>query len=182
MGSLNKKKFFNLILVIVIVGLIMFLAINSSSCSLFKKKAATAVTNADGSAVTNADGSNVTTVETEKTPETKKEEKKKEEKKEFGPTFDLGEIIVNLSDAGQARYAKMSVAFELDAETTLEEATKMDPLIRDIVVELLSGETSEKILSLAARNDLKQRIMERVNDHFAEGKILQVFFTNVLVQ
>ena len=169
MGTVSKKKFFNLIIVIVIVGIVMFLAINSSSCSLFKKKTTTAVTNADGSAVT--------TAEAAKTPETKEEEKK-----EFGPTFDLGEIIVNLSDAGQARYAKMSVAFELDAETTLEEATKMDPLIRDIVVELLSGETSEKILSLDARNDLKKRIMERINEHFPEGEVLQVFFTNVLVQ
>ncbi len=177
MGTVSKKKFFNLIIVIVIVGIVMFLAINSSSCSLFKKKTTTAVTNADGSAVTNADGSAVTTAEAAKTPETKEEEKK-----EFGPTFDLGEIIVNLSDAGQARYAKMSVAFELDAETTLEEATKMDPLIRDIVVELLSGETSEKILSLDARNDLKKRIMERINEHFPEGEVLQVFFTNVLVQ
>jgi flagellar protein FliL len=169
MGTLNKKKIFNLVFVIAIVGLITFLAVNSSSCQLFKKK--------DATVVTNADGTKTATAETTKTVETKKEEKKA-----FGPTFDLGEIIVNLSDAGQARYAKMSVAFELENEKTLEEATKMDPLIRDIVVELFSGESSEKILSLSARNDLKIRIMDRVNEHFAEGKVMQVFFTNVLVQ
>jgi flagellar protein FliL len=169
MGKPNKKKLFNLLFVIVIVGLIMFLAVNSSSCQLFKKK--------DAATETNAAGETVVVAEVAKTAETKKEEKKV-----FGPTFDLGEIIVNLSDAGQARYAKMSVAFELEDEKTLEEATKMDPLIRDIVVELFSGESSDKILSLPARNDLKNRIMERLNEHFAEGKVVQVFFTNVLVQ
>ena len=177
MRILNRKKLLNLIFVTAIVGLIMFLALNSSSCQLFKKKDATVVTNADGTKTTIAAGAKTTTTEKAKTPETKKEEKKK-----FGPTFDLGEIIVNLSDAGQARYAKMSVAFELQDAKTLIEAEEMDPLIRDIVVELLSGESSEKILSLAARNDLKKRIMDRVNEHFAEGKVMQVFFTNVLVQ
>ena len=177
MGTLNRKKFLNLIVVIILVGLVMFLALNSSSCQLFKKKDATVVTNADGTKTTIAAGAKTTTTEKAKTPETKKEEKKK-----FGPTFDLGEIIVNLSDAGQARYAKMSVAFELENAKTLIEAEEMDPLIRDIVVELLSGESSEKILSLTARNELKTRIMERINEHFEEGKVLQVFFTNVLVQ
>jgi len=161
MRILNRKKLLNLIFVTAIVGLIMFLALNSSSCQLFKKKAA----------------SGETTAESIKTAETKKEEKK-----EFGPTFDLGEIIVNLSDEGQARYAKMSVAFELKDEKMLKEVEKMDPLVRDIVVELLSGESSEKILSLSTRNDLKKRIMERVNENFTEGAVMQVFFTNVLVQ
>ncbi len=64
----------------------------------------------------------------------------------------------------------------------LTEVEKMDPMVRDIVVELLSGESSEKILSLSARNDLKKRIMERVNENLAEGAVMQVFFTNVLVQ
>jgi flagellar FliL protein len=169
MGTLNKKKFFNLIIVIIIVGIVMFLAINSSSCSLFKKK--------DATAATNADGTKTTTTEKAETAEAKKEVKKP-----FGPSFDLGEIIVNLSDAGQARYAKMSVAFELEDEKTLIEAEEMDPLIRDIVVELLSSESSEKILSLTSRNDLKKRILDRVNEHFEEGKVMQVFFTNVLVQ
>ena len=161
MRILNRKKLLNLIFVTAIVGLIMFLALNSSSCQLFKKKGVTGETTAEGA----------------KTAETKKEEKK-----EFGPTFDLREIIVNLSDEGQARYAKMSVAFELKDEKMLKEVEKMDPLVRDIVVELLSGESSEKILSLSTRNDLKKRIMERVNENFTEGAVMQVFFTNVLVQ
>ena len=76
----------------------------------------------------------------------------------------------------------MSVAFELEDEKKLEEVKKMDPLVRDIVVELLSAESSEKILSLDARNDLKKRILERVNENLAEGAVMQVFFTNVLVQ
>ena len=160
MGILNRKKLLNLIFVTAIVGLIMFLALNSSSCQLFKKKGATGETTAEGA----------------KTAETKKE------KKEFGPTFDLGEIIVNLSDEGQARYAKMSVAFEVEDEKMLGEVEKMDPLVRDIVVELLSAESSEKILSLTSRNDLKKRITDRVNENFEEGAVVQVFFTNVLVQ
>ncbi len=49
MRILNRKKLLNLIFVTAIVGLIVFLALNSSSCQLFKKKGTTGETTAEGS-------------------------------------------------------------------------------------------------------------------------------------
>ncbi len=112
----------------------------------------------------------------------KKEESSENTGSEFGPVFDLGEIIINLADAGQVRYAKMSVAIELDNETTLAEAQKRDPQIRDTVIELISKETAEKILSPDSRKDLKNEIMDNINKNLSEGEVTSVYFTTILVQ
>jgi flagellar FliL protein len=112
----------------------------------------------------------------------KKEESSENTGSEFGPVFDLGEIIINLADAGQVRYAKMSVAIELDNETTLAEAQRRDPQIRDTVIELISKETAEKILSPDSRKDLKNEIMDNINKNLSEGEVTSVYFTTILVQ
>jgi flagellar FliL protein len=151
----NKKKFINLVFILIMVSFVIIITVNATSCTLFKKKG------------------NSTKATTEKATEGTKV---------FGPTFDLGEMIVNLSDEGQARYAKMSVAFELKDEKALEEAKKRDPQIRDMVVELIGSETSEEILSLDTRNALKQEILKKINTQFAGDLLVQVFFTNILVQ
>ncbi|MBN2072700.1 MAG: flagellar basal body-associated FliL family protein [Actinobacteria bacterium] len=101
---------------------------------------------------------------------------------EFGPVLDLGEMIVNLSDEGQARYAKMVVVMEFDGEEGLAEATRRDPQIRDIVIELLSSEKAANILSLEGRSDLKKRIKERINSVMSVGSVKKIYFTTVVVQ
>jgi flagellar protein FliL len=104
------------------------------------------------------------------------------EVEEFGPVLDLGEMIVNLSDEGQARYAKIVVVLEFDNGEGLEEANKRDPQIRDIVVELLSSEKAGEILSLDGRKDLKKRIAQRINSVMCEGIVEEIYFTTVVVQ
>lgn len=114
-----------------------------------------------------------------------REEKPEEDvsgEEEFGPVLDLGEMIVNLSDEGQARYAKMVVVMEFDGEEGLTEATRRDPQIRDIVIELLSSEKAMDILALDGRSDLKKRIKERVNSVMTAGAVKKIYFTTVVVQ
>ncbi len=154
----NKSKLLNLIFVLIIICLAVFLAINATSCKLFNKDKDAEQAEAQDIEANN-DG-----------------------KKPFGSTFDLGEIIVNLSDTGQARYAKISIVFELKGEGALEEAKSRDPQIRDLVVEMLSSETSEKILSIDERNALKKRIIDKINEEFSTGMVVELYFTNVLVQ
>lgn len=101
---------------------------------------------------------------------------------DFGPVLNLGEMVINLADEGQARYAKMAVVLEFDGDKGLEEANKREPQIRDIVIELLGGEKAISILSLEDRNDLKKRIRERINSEMSDGRVETVYFTTVIVQ
>lgn len=154
----NKSKLLNLIFVLIIVCLAVFLAINAISCKLFNKDK-----DSEQAAAQTIEANN-------------------DGDKPFGATFDLGEIIVNLADTGQARYAKISIVFELEGEGALEEAQSRDPQIRDLVVEMLSSETSEKLLSIDERNALKKRIIDEINKDFNTGTVVELYFTSVLVQ
>lgn len=101
---------------------------------------------------------------------------------EFGPTMDLGEMIINLSDTGQARYAKMVVVLEFSDEIAAEHGKIRDPQIRDIVTEIIGEKVSVDILSLESRNILKNEIIERINAVLPEGTVREVYFTTVIVQ
>ena len=64
----------------------------------------------------------------------KKDKEEVEKEDSFGPVFNVGEVIVNLSDVGQARYVKVEVVLELSDEETLKEVEKRTPQIRDIII------------------------------------------------
>jgi flagellar protein FliL len=105
-----------------------------------------------------------------------------EQAKEIGPTFDFGEMIINLSDEGSARYVKVNIVIELDGPKALAEAEKRDPQMRDIIIRLLSTETAEEMLSLEGRDRIKRKLIEEFGARFIQGKVAEVYYTVVLVQ
>ncbi len=105
-----------------------------------------------------------------------------EEPNVFGPTFNVGEVIVNLADIGQARYAKAEVVLELDAQETFEEVNARSPQVRDIVIEIFSGQKASDILELEGREQIKNEIAGRINQVINVGRVEEVYFTTIVVQ
>ncbi len=101
---------------------------------------------------------------------------------EMGPTYDFGEMIVNLSDEGTARYIKINIVLEMDGPKALVEAEKRDPQMRDIIIRLLSTETAEGMLSLDGRDRLKKELIEEINTRFIQGEVAEMYYTIILVQ
>jgi flagellar FliL protein len=111
-----------------------------------------------------------------------KNEKKETNQTLFGPTYDAGEIIVNLADMGQARYAKIQTVFELPDEKTLDEIKKREPQIKDAIIEIFSSKQAEQFLEIKSRNEIKQEILNKINLILKSGKVKNVYFTNIVVQ
>ncbi|MDD5660188.1 MAG: flagellar basal body-associated FliL family protein [Actinomycetota bacterium] len=100
----------------------------------------------------------------------------------FGPTFETGEIIVNLADLGQARYAKIQTVLELSNEETSDEINTRSPQIRDIVIEIFSSKQAEELLDLKIRDDIKKEIFDRINSVLKKGTVNNVYFTTMVIQ
>ncbi|MDD3777171.1 MAG: flagellar basal body-associated FliL family protein [Actinomycetota bacterium] len=100
----------------------------------------------------------------------------------FGPTYDVGEIIVNLADLGQARYGKAEVVLELAAESSLEEIKTRNPQIRDIVIDIFSSQESTDLLDQQGKEEVKKKIKSSINQILSSGKVEQVYFTTIVVQ
>jgi len=112
--------------------------------------------------------------------ETNKVEKSKDEVKEV--MFTLDDFLVNLADKGGRRYlkAKICLGYEEDKKLSAElEENKLK--IRDAIINVLrtkkTGDLNEN-----GTEKLKIEIKDTVNMLLNEGKITNVYFSDILIQ
>lgn len=99
-----------------------------------------------------------------------------------GPMFAVDNLIVNLVSEGGARYAKFSVALELDAQELAPEMLAKKAIVTDIVISVVSSKTAEELMNIKGKEGVKNEIMEKVNERLKDGRVKNVYFTNFVVQ
>ncbi|MBM7555349.1 flagellar basal body-associated FliL family protein [Halanaerobacter jeridensis] len=111
---------------------------------------------------------------------TEESKKKKEEVKKIGPTHNLDQFLVNLS--GSNSYVKIKISVEVDNKDVIEEIQNRTPQIRDTIISILRSKEMKDISNNPSAKKLRQEIRNRVNQHLAQGKVTNVFFTEFVVQ
>lgn len=114
------------------------------------------------------------------TTEQKAEPEKKPPQKVILHSLDT--FIVNLADPGGKRYLKLTMQLELDNQKVLEEINKETPKIRDVILTILSSKEFDDISTLAGKNALKKELIAKLNASLRTGKVLNIYFTEFLVQ
>mgnify|MGYP003315247932 CR=1 FL=1 len=96
--------------------------------------------------------------------------------------YPLDQFLVNLLSETGSRYLKMSLNIELSAETLTPEIDQKKPLLRDIIIRVLTSKTYEDISTAKGKERLKDEIVTRINETLRDGYIKNVFFTDFIVQ
>lgn len=99
-----------------------------------------------------------------------------------GPMKQLESFIVNLTDAQGTRYLKVVMQLELSNALLEPEIEKRKPQIRDEVIMLLSSKSFDDVSSVAGKRALKRAIINGVNKYLATGQVVQIYFTEFVVQ
>lgn len=99
-----------------------------------------------------------------------------------GPMFAVDGLIINLMSEGGARYAKLSVALELDVQELAPEMLAKKAMVTDIIITVMSSKTAEELMNLKGKEGVKTEIMEKVNERLKDGRVKNVYFTNFVVQ
>ena len=94
--------------------------------------------------------------------------------------FDLGDFTTNLSDASELRYVKTSVTLEFSNKAPVVEAQNNQALLRDSIITLLNSETSDDIM--LNRTQLKDDCMVQLNKHLTTGQVINVYFSDLIMQ
>jgi len=106
-------------------------------------------------------------------------EEKKPEEISF---YEMDTLMVNLADQGGKRFLKASIKFKLNSTAVGEECKAHTFQIKDLVLMLLSSKESEEIFSKEDKIQLKKQILEAVNQVLTKGEVLDVYFTDFLIQ
>jgi flagellar FliL protein len=101
---------------------------------------------------------------------------------QIGPMYSLDKFIVNLSSDGGSRYLRTAINLELSSEEFQAEVDKKKPMIRDIIIRVLSAKSYEEISTIRGKRELKDEIVAELNKIFTDGRVENIFFTEFVVQ
>lgn len=95
---------------------------------------------------------------------------------------DLDTFLVNLSDPGGERYLKITIQLKLSSEAALAEFDTRSAELRDAILMLLSSKEYDDISSLSGKLALKRSLADSLNRILKQGQVLDIYFTEFLVQ
>lgn len=117
--------------------------------------------------------------------EMKQKSRKQDKNSNFltiGPIYPMDKFIVNLVSNGGRRYLKTSMDVELSSEEMSMELDSKKSLIRDIMIRILSSKTFEEISTRKGKENLKEELVEALNEVLADGYIKHIFLTSFVIQ
>ncbi len=97
-------------------------------------------------------------------------------------TYSFDPFIVNLMDAANIRYVKVTMEVELSAQEVEEELETRKPQIRDMVNAILSNRTYGELLGVRGKTQLREELLRRMNQSLTTGSITRIYFTEFVVQ
>lgn len=101
---------------------------------------------------------------------------------EDGIMVTLPVMVVNLADPLGRRYLKLGLEVEVINEDAQMELDNAMPKVKDKLILLLSSKTFDQLSSMQAKMDLKNEIVNRLNQIVGKNKVLNVYITEMVVQ
>ena len=94
-------------------------------------------------------------------------------------------FVVNLADAGASRFLRVTVQLVVDDEAEAERLRKTPVSVmqaRSAILELLTAQTSDRLVTPDGKTALKKAIAERVAAAIEHAKVSDVLFSDFVVQ
>lgn len=113
----------------------------------------------------------------------KKEEEHAEEhhdSKTSPKLIPLETFLVNLSQSHGRKLIKASLDLDVSNDQVIEEIDIQKPVIRDIIITILSSKTYLEISTKEGKENLRKEIRDQVNLSLVQGQIKNVYFTEFI--
>lgn len=99
-------------------------------------------------------------------------------------SWSAGDFLVNLANTDADRYMKSTIVLTYDSKDTAISKTMDDQkyAIRDAVIEVIRTKKSTDISTAKGIDILKTDIVKKVNGYLGSSKIINAYFSDVLIQ
>ena len=94
--------------------------------------------------------------------------------------FPLETFIVNLQVKGS--FLKTDIQLEFASAEEMKSADKEVPRLRDTIIQILSSKTASEILTSEGKEKLKDELRQSVNGLLGGEKVVEVYFTEFIIQ
>jgi flagellar FliL protein len=101
---------------------------------------------------------------------------------EIGPTVKLAPLTLNLKEASGRNYLKVTIVLEIGKKDWFEEIQSRMPTLTDMVIVTLCDKGLEDLRHPEAKEQLKQELLAKMNQHLGSNKIKRIYFDEFLFQ
>lgn len=96
-------------------------------------------------------------------------------------TVSMENIMTNL--AGDEKYIKVSLAFELENKKTKDEFQKLDFKVKDLIIRTLADLKPEQVQGSKGQDNLTSVLINKINSTIlTQGKLKQIYITDMVLQ
>lgn len=111
------------------------------------------------------------------------EKEKVSSAKEVGELYEFeNAVVVNIAETNAERYLKVNIVLELDSAKLKDEIEKRKPQIMDLFINIFASKTLDMISTVSGRNLVRQELIDKVNARIKTGRIVNIFFTEFVIQ
>ncbi|MFP4083512.1 MAG: flagellar basal body-associated protein FliL [Desulfonatronovibrio sp.] len=97
-------------------------------------------------------------------------------------TVELEPFVVNLADPLGRRYLRTTLQVEVVDGSAASDIERFMPRVRDSIILLLSSKSYTELDSMDKKVQLRNEIVERLNQFIGQGKVVHVYFSEFVVQ
>lgn len=99
---------------------------------------------------------------------------------EVGKVIPLETFIVNLAGSKGRKVLKVNMELEVKGQDIIQEIDNRKAQIRDFIIIILSSKTYEEVSTKEGKDFLRNEIKDQVNSFLSKGKIMNVYFTELI--
>lgn len=103
-----------------------------------------------------------------------------EKVEEVGKVIPLETFIVNLAGSKGRKVLKVNMELEIKGEDIIQEIDNRKAQIRDFIIIILSSKTYDEVSTKEGKDNLRNEIKDQVNSFLSKGKIMNVYFTELI--
>lgn len=100
----------------------------------------------------------------------------------LGPVYSFEPFIVNIAGTMGQRYLKATLTLEVEDQATLREVSQRAIVIRDAILTILSSKDFRVLGDVSERDRIRTEIIDAVNGLVARGRVVNVYFSEFVLQ
>lgn len=103
-----------------------------------------------------------------------------EKTEEVGKVIPLETFIVNLAGSKGRKVLKVNMELEVKGQEVIQEIDNRKAQIRDFIIIILSSKTYDEVSTKEGKDALRNEIKDNINSFLSKGKIVNVYFTELI--
>ena len=99
---------------------------------------------------------------------------------EVGKVIPLETFIVNLAGSKGRKVLKVNMELEVKGQEVIQEIDNRKAQIRDFIIIILSSKSYDEVSAKEGKDALRNEIKDNINSFLSKGKIINVYFTELI--